>query len=110
MLPSVFRRNFALVNSGIYFIPEPGADGKYFIQFLNLATGKVKRVATIPRSPVMAGFSVSPDGDANPVRAGGRIQQRPHAGRKFQVTKGANRSDAERLSRRGIRSCLSCFR
>ena len=60
VLPSVARRAFALVNTGIYFIPEPGADGKYFIQFLNFATGKVKMVATIPRPP-MSGFSVSPD-------------------------------------------------
>ena len=60
VLPSVFRRNFAFANNGIYFVSERGADGKYSIQFLNLATGKVKIVAAIPRS-VMAGFSVSPD-------------------------------------------------
>jgi len=60
VLPSVYRRNFALVNSGIYFVPEPGADGKYFIQFLDFATQKVKMVASIPRPPFL-GFSVSPD-------------------------------------------------
>ena len=60
VLPYVAWRAFTLVNSGIYFIPEPGADGKYFIQFLNFATGKVTTVATIPRPPYL-GFSVSPD-------------------------------------------------
>src|SRR5207344_1657330 len=59
VLPSVAVRAFAPVNNGIYFIPQPGADGKYFIQFLNFATGKIKMVASIPRPPL--GFSVSPD-------------------------------------------------
>jgi hypothetical protein len=53
-------RAFAPVNNGIYFIPEPGADGKHFIQFLNFATGKAKVVAAIPHPPHL-GFSVSPD-------------------------------------------------
>jgi Tol biopolymer transport system component/DNA-binding winged helix-turn-helix (wHTH) protein len=60
VLPSVDMRAFAPVNNGIYFIPEPGADGKHFIQFLNFATGKVKMVATIPRPPFL-GFSISTD-------------------------------------------------
>jgi len=60
VLPSVAWRAFAPVSNGIYFIPEPGADGKYFIQFLNFATGKVRMVAPIPRPPYY-GFSVSPD-------------------------------------------------
>jgi len=60
VLPSVDMRAFAPVNTGIYFIPEPGADGKHFIHFLNFATGKVRRVAPIPRPPHL-GFSVAPD-------------------------------------------------
>jgi Tol biopolymer transport system component/DNA-binding winged helix-turn-helix (wHTH) protein len=60
VLPSVAWRAFAPIKNGIYFIPEPSADGKYFIQFLNFATGKVKIVATIPGPPFL-GFSVSPD-------------------------------------------------
>jgi len=63
VLASVARRAFALVNNGMYFIPEPDADGKYFIQFLTFATGKVKIVASIPRPP-MVGFSVSPYEDS----------------------------------------------
>jgi Tol biopolymer transport system component/DNA-binding winged helix-turn-helix (wHTH) protein len=60
VLPSVAMRAFAPVNTGIYFIPEPGADGKHFIQFLNFATGKMRMVSSIS-SPPHLGFSVSPD-------------------------------------------------
>jgi hypothetical protein len=61
VLPSVFRSAFSVVNDGIYFIPEPGADGKYSIQFLSFATGKVKTVVPIP---VQSSYilNVSPDG------------------------------------------------
>jgi hypothetical protein len=61
VLPSVDSRNFSLINEGIYFIPGPGADGKYSIQFLSFATGKVKTVAPIP-GQLEIGLSVSPDG------------------------------------------------
>ena len=61
VLPSVVWRAFSLVNDGIYFIPEPGADGKSSIQFLSFATGKVKTVAPIS-GPPYEGLSVSPDG------------------------------------------------
>ena len=47
VLPSVVGRAFSLVKEGIYFIPEPGTDGKSSIQFLSFATGKVKTVAPI---------------------------------------------------------------
>ena len=52
VLPSVARRTFSLVNEGIYFIPEPGADRKSSIQFLSFATGKVKTVAPISGPPL----------------------------------------------------------
>jgi len=61
VLPSVVMRAFSLVNDGIYFIPERGADGKHSIQFLSFATGKVKTVAPISR-PLLEGLCVSPDG------------------------------------------------
>ena len=61
MLPSVNLRAFSLVTDGIYFIPEPGADGKSFIQFLSFATAKVKTVAPMS-SRSLEGLSVSPDG------------------------------------------------
>ena len=58
---SVAPRAFCPVNEGIYFIPEPGIDGKSSIQFLSFATAKVKTVAPISGSPA-EGLSVSPDG------------------------------------------------
>jgi hypothetical protein len=61
VLPSVAYHAFSVVNQGIYFIPEPGSDGKYSIQFLSFATGKVKTIAPMTRPPV-EGLSVSPDG------------------------------------------------
>ena len=60
VFPSVVWRGFCLVDDGIYFIPEPGADGKYSIQFLSFVTGTVKSVAPIPR-PSFFGMTVSPD-------------------------------------------------
>ncbi|HVN78659.1 MAG TPA: protein kinase [Terriglobia bacterium] len=63
VLPSVAaRRCFYVVREGIYFIPGPGADGKYAIQFLSFATGKVKTVAPMSGPPFLGGLSVSPDG------------------------------------------------
>jgi Tol biopolymer transport system component len=60
VLTSVVVRTFCLVNDGIYFIPEQGADGKSSLQFLSFATLKVKTVAAISRPDF--GLSVSPDG------------------------------------------------
>jgi dipeptidyl aminopeptidase/acylaminoacyl peptidase len=61
VLRSVFRSAFSVVKDGIYFIPEPGADGKYSIQFLSFATGKVKTVAPISRQSSYI-LNVSSDG------------------------------------------------
>jgi serine/threonine protein kinase len=61
VLRSVAPRAFCPVNEGIYFIPEPGIDGKSSIQFLSFASTKVKRVAPISELPG-EGLSVSPDG------------------------------------------------
>jgi len=61
VLPSVAMRALFLVNEGIYFIPEPSTDGKPSIQFLSVATGKVKIVASMSAPPA-EGLSVSPDG------------------------------------------------
>jgi hypothetical protein len=60
VLPSVVWRAFSPVKEGVYFIPGPGADLKFSIQFLSFATGKVKTVA--PIGPPWEGLSVSPDG------------------------------------------------
>jgi Tol biopolymer transport system component len=61
VLPSVVAHDFSVVNEGIYFIPEPGVDRKFSIQFLSFANGKVKTVASMSGRPA-EGLSVSPDG------------------------------------------------
>jgi dipeptidyl aminopeptidase/acylaminoacyl peptidase len=61
VLPSVAWRAFTLINDGIYFIPQPSADGKYSIHFLSFATGRVKTVAPISAPPRL-GLTVSRDG------------------------------------------------
>ena len=61
VLPSVHWRAFSLVKEGIYFIPEPGGDGKSSIQYMNFATGKMKTVAPMSGIPMEA-LSISPDG------------------------------------------------
>jgi Tol biopolymer transport system component len=60
VLSSIVFRGFALVDNGIYFVPEPGTDGKYSIQFLNQATERTETVARI-QGPTDRGLSVSPD-------------------------------------------------
>jgi Tol biopolymer transport system component len=58
VLESVLNNNHAVVDRGIYFIP----DSKPFsVQFLSFDTGKIVTIAKIPREPDW-GFSVSPDG------------------------------------------------
>jgi len=56
----VVWRAFALVEDGIYFIPDPDAKGEYSVQFLRFGTGKVKTVAPIPSRP-SRGLTVSAD-------------------------------------------------
>ena len=75
----------ALVNEGIYFIPEPGTDGKSSIQFLSFATAKVKTVAPISGSPT-EGLSVSPDGRSILFSQLDERRQRPDAGGKLSLS------------------------
>lgn len=60
VLPSVVWRAFALVEDGIYFIPDPDANGEYSVQFLPFGIGKVKTVAPIPSRP-SRGLTASAD-------------------------------------------------
>ncbi len=58
VLDSVFNDNYAVVDRGIYFIP----DSKPFsVRFLSFDTRKSVTIARLPREPAF-GFSVSPDG------------------------------------------------
>jgi Tol biopolymer transport system component len=58
VLESVCAHNMALTNRGIYFIASPEHPS---VQFLNFATGKVERIASLAHEPAW-GFSVSLDG------------------------------------------------
>jgi Tol biopolymer transport system component/predicted Ser/Thr protein kinase len=59
-----YYANFAVVNKGIYWIPRPDSAGGGAIEFLDLATGKIKPVARLekPGRPGGLGLTVSPDG------------------------------------------------
>jgi Tol biopolymer transport system component len=52
--------SFDVAPDGIYYIPT-GGPGNYTIRFLDLATGKTRQVATLPK-PASGGLSLSPDG------------------------------------------------
>jgi Tol biopolymer transport system component len=60
VLPSVYLRNFAVMDDGIYFIPRPGTDGKASLQFLDFATDAVKTIASLS-GRLAIGMTVSPD-------------------------------------------------
>jgi Tol biopolymer transport system component len=61
VLPDIGGDLFCPVNGGIYFVPTPGTNTSYSIQFLSFATGKVRTVAPMSAPPA-EGLSVSPDG------------------------------------------------
>jgi Tol biopolymer transport system component len=61
VLESVCWLNFAVVNAGIYFIPDWPPGEKPSIQYLSFATGRAATIATLSDLPGW-GFSVSPDG------------------------------------------------
>jgi dipeptidyl aminopeptidase/acylaminoacyl peptidase len=61
VLDSVSGGNWEVVEQGIYFIPTPGADRRYFIKFHDFATDKIKPVAELDKQ-LSWGISVSPDG------------------------------------------------
>jgi hypothetical protein len=58
VVESVLNGNSAVVEQGIYFIPNSTPRS---VQFLSFRTGKVVSIADIPQEPGW-GFSVSPDG------------------------------------------------
>jgi Tol biopolymer transport system component len=60
VLGSIYAHNFAVVNRGVYFIPGPEEAGRFSVLFFSFATGQVKQIAELQKTP-MYGFSVSPD-------------------------------------------------
>ena len=60
--------NLAIVDKGIYFVPQPDAPSGSSIQFLDLQTNQIRRIASFER-PVGSGdlgddsgLAISPDG------------------------------------------------
>ncbi|HSB12909.1 MAG TPA: winged helix-turn-helix domain-containing protein [Bryobacteraceae bacterium] len=58
VIGAVYADNYAVADHGIYFIPNPQNAA---LHFLDLASGKVAKVASLDTYPAY-GFSVSPDG------------------------------------------------
>jgi Tol biopolymer transport system component/predicted Ser/Thr protein kinase len=52
-------QNVAIVNSGLYFVPNRNATGGSSIQFLSFATNKISNIAAFEKTPVW-GLAVSP--------------------------------------------------
>ena len=61
VLESVCCSNFAVVDQGIYFIPEASPGDNSSLKFLSFATGRVTTLAQLSGRAAY-GFSVSPDG------------------------------------------------
>jgi Tol biopolymer transport system component len=61
VLESVCCLNFAVVDRGIYFMPDPRGEGHSSVHFLSFAMGKVIKIATLTGMTAY-GSSVSPDG------------------------------------------------
>jgi len=58
----VWSKNFAVVDSGTYFIPTPPAGAtSSSIQFFSFATRKIRSVAATAK-PALYGLTISPDG------------------------------------------------
>jgi eukaryotic-like serine/threonine-protein kinase len=60
VLQSVCCQNFAVVDQGIYFIPALDAKENSSVRFLNFATGRAEKIATLSGTSAY-GFSVSSD-------------------------------------------------
>lgn len=61
----IARRNLAMVNSGIYFVPVRETGRGSSIQFVAFANSQIKPVASFERaltSTAFGGLGVSPDG------------------------------------------------
>jgi Tol biopolymer transport system component/DNA-binding winged helix-turn-helix (wHTH) protein len=58
--------NLKIVDEGIYFVPQHGIPSMYSIQFLNLGTKQIRRIANFEKplylSTNVAGLAYSPDG------------------------------------------------
>ena len=53
--------DLAIVDKGIYFVPFQDAASSFSIQFLDLQTNQIRRIAGFER-PAGGGLAISPDG------------------------------------------------
>ena len=63
VLPAIIDRAFELAGNGIYYVPAPGPDGRFTIQFLDWRTG-VSRLVTPILKPMTRCLSLTPDGSS----------------------------------------------
>jgi Tol biopolymer transport system component len=61
VLPAITERAFELARDGIYYVPVPGPDGRFTIQFYDLRTG-VSRLVTPILRPMTRRLALTPDG------------------------------------------------
>jgi hypothetical protein len=61
VLPAITERAFAIARDGVYYIPIPGPDGGFTIQFHSFKTNVSRLVATISK-PMSRPLSLAPDG------------------------------------------------
>ena len=60
VLPSVYKRNFVVVDGGVYFVPSPGPGERFGVYYLDSSTGATHSVTTLEGDPSY-GLAVSPD-------------------------------------------------
>jgi Tol biopolymer transport system component len=61
ILPALWERAFVVARDGVYYIPLPGPDGRFTIQFLDFESNASRTIATIT-NPMNRPLSLSPDG------------------------------------------------
>jgi Tol biopolymer transport system component/predicted Ser/Thr protein kinase len=59
--PGVYRYNFAVTETGIYYTTPAKSDSAATVEYLDLASGKVTKLYTLTK-PADLGLAVSPDG------------------------------------------------
>ena len=50
-----------MTRQGVYFVPPPDADGTHSLQLLDNASGRIRRISTLPEGDFLR-FSVSSNG------------------------------------------------
>ena len=61
ILPAMWERAFAIARDGVYYVPLPGPDGRFTIQFHSFESN-VSRVITTAANPMTRPLSLAPDG------------------------------------------------